>query len=332
MFDTYRAFGLALIISNEDEDNEVRIQDTGYAYLVEAKGKVSEKPDSVLFEDTNGWRRIFGTYRERKDSRKKHPKNEVEELVTQDYGKILETYRKLDFTPTIGHRVEDGRTLYQSLDVSAAKGYREEKRDVYHEGTQLEVDKYSWALACIGAAQSSVWRYGESFILSLVPNPSDVLLISHRTLQKDLDEKVCAISANTALIHYSVRLAILVAERQQSHRVKYDSVIFNVMQKTGQQPKPGGGGKYSLSFLENLAKTSAGVLALKEVDRKFPSSPHVKGIKQNLALALTDFLLRPTLENFRDLESLYIRGQINRKFYPWKKDQLEEILNYVEIV
>jgi len=329
MFDAFRAFGLASIVSGED--TTARIRDLGYAYRIDTTGDILENPDPILFEDTEGWKRIFGTYRERKDSKKQHPRNDVQELVTQDYSRILEAHRKPDFTPTIGRRVEDGRTLYQSLDVSAAKGYREEKKDVYHEGTQLEVDKYSWAIACVGAAWSGVWRWGESFILSLVPNPFDVLLISHRTTQNDLDTKVCAVSANTALIHYSVRLAVLVSERQLSHRVKYDSVIFNTMQKTGQQPKPGGGGKYSLSFLENLAKTSAGILALKEIERKFPLSPRVKGIKQNLALTLTDFLLRPTLENFRTFESLYIRGEIDKKFYPWEKEQLEGILNHVEV-
>ena len=329
MFDVFRAYGLASIIS--DEDTTARIRDSGYAYWVDVTGDMPENPDPMLFEDAEGWKRIFGTYRKRKDSQKQHPRDEVKELVTQNYSRILEVHRKPEFTPTIGRRVEDGRTLYQSLDVSAAKGYREEKKDVYHEGTQLEVDKYSWAIACIGAAWSGVWRWGESFILSLVPNPFDVLLISHRTIQNDLDTKVYTISANTALIHYSVRLAILVSERRLSHRVKYDSVIFNAMQKTGQQPKPGGGGKYSLNFLENLAKTSAGVFALKEIERKFPLSSRVRGIKQNLALTLTDFLLHPTLENFRAFESLYIRGQIDKKFYPWEKEQLEEILNYVEV-
>jgi hypothetical protein len=103
------------------------------------------------------------------------------------------------------------------------------------------------------------------------------------------------------------------------------------MRKTGQQPKPGGGGKYSLIFLEKIAKTPAGVLALHEISKKFPLSSRVKGIQQDLALALTDFLLRPTLENYKTFESLYVRSQINRKSHPWEKQQLKEILKYVEV-
>lgn len=332
MFDAFRAYGLASILTCEDSASTAHIHDWGPAYSIDIEGEMPKGPDAMLFDDTEGWARIFGTFRERKDSRKQSPRNDVKELVTKDYGKIIKLHLEPDFMPGIGRQVGDGRTLYQSLDVSASKGYREGKRDVYHEGTQLEVDKYSWAIACIGAAWSGVWRYGESFILSLVPNPADVSLFSHRTIHKDLDTRVCTISTNTALTHYSVRLAILISERQLSHGVKYDSVIFNAMKKTGQQPKPGGGGQYKLAFLEELTKTASGVFALREIESKFPTSQFVKGIKQNLALVLADFLLSPDLENFRTFESLYIRGQVDKKFYPWEKEQLGEILKHVEIV
>lgn len=331
MFDVFRAYGLAFLIS-DTEDTDIIIRDIGYCYQIDVRGELPKKPNPLLLEERDEWRRIFRTFRERKDSKKKHPRKEVEKLIMEEYEEIKEIHRKIDFLPKIGKSVEEGKTLYQTLDVSAAKGYREEKRSSYHEGTQLEVDKYSWAVSCIGAAWTIVWRESKSFILCMVPNPYDVLLISHRAIQNDLDKRVCAISANTALVHYSVRLTTLVAERQLSPNVKYDSVVFNTMRKTGQQPKPGGGGKYSLIFLESLAETSQGVLALKEIDRKFPLSSRVKGIQQDLALALTDFLLRPTLENFKTFESLYIRGQIDKKFFPWDKQQLEEIVKHVEAV
>ncbi len=329
MFDAFRAYGLASILTCEE--SIAHIHDAGHAYIVDLQGELPEDPDPLLFEDAEGWARIFGTFRERKDTKKPHPKNDVKELLTKDYDKILKMHQKAEFMPNIGRQVEDGRTLYQSLDVSASKGYREGKRDVYHEGTQLEVDKHSWAIACIGAARSGVWRYDESFIISLVPNPSEVSLISHRTIQKDLDPKVCTISTNTALIHYAARLALLISKRR-SDRLRYDSIIFNVMKKTGQQPKPGGGGRYRLTFLEELAKTPAGVSVIEEIEKKFPTSKHVRGFRQNLALVLADFLLSPSLETLRTLESVYIRGQINGELYPWEKDQLGEVLKHVEII
>jgi hypothetical protein len=330
MFDAFRAYGLASILSSQDY--LIHIHDWGYAYELKVPGEIPKTPDTLWFGDTEGWNRLFGTYRERKDSKKPHPKKDVEDIMTRDYDDIVNKHLRADFFPTIGRQVTDGRTLYQSLDVSASKGYREGKRDVYHEGTQLEVDKYSWAIACVGAAWYGVWRYSDSFILSLIPNPADVTLISHRTIQKDLDTRVCALSAATTLTHYAVRLALLIAERHLSTRLRYDNVIFNTMKKTGQQPKPGGGGHYEMTFLEELTKSDSGFLALKEIDRKFPTSQHIKGIKQRLAMVLADFLMNPDLESYRAFASLYIRGQIKQELYPWEKEQMEAILRHVKPV
>jgi len=336
MFDVFRAYGLAYLISGFEKNVETNIYDNGYAFTVEAHGDLPTKPDPKLFEEIgSAWSIIFRTFKERKDLKMPHPRRDAEEIVTQNYNHLLDLHKNHDFIPQIGKKVKDGRTLYQTLDVSAAKGYREEKRDVYHEGSQIEVDKYSWATAVIGAAWSSVWpqnlmRRDATFLMCMVPNPKRVLLISHRDVQNRLNKQLCVISANTALMHYSVKLVQLI--REKSDEIEYDDIIFNVMQKTGQQPKPGGGGKYSLSFLEKLVESSAGFYVLERIDKYFlPTSPRVKGIRQNVALALTDFLLHPTLENFRTFESLYIRGQIDKKFYPWEKEQLEEILHHVEV-
>jgi len=336
MFDVFRAYGLAYLISGFEKNVVTNIFDNDYAFIIESHGKLPTKLDPKLFEETgSSWSVIFRTFKARKDLKAPHPRKDAENVVTQEYNHLLDLHKKSDFIPQIGKKVKDGRTLYQTMDVSAAKGYREEKRDVYHEGSQIEVDKYSWATAVIGAAWSSVWpqnlmRKDVAFLICLVPNPKRALLISHRDVQNRLDKRLCGISANTALIHYALKLVQLV--REKSDEVEYDSIIFNVMQKTGQQPKPGGGGKYGLDFLEKLARTNAGLYALENIDRHLlPTNPRVKGIQQDVALALTDFLLRPNLENLRTFESFYIRGQITKKLYPWEKGQLEEILNHVEI-
>jgi len=165
----------------------------------------------------------------------------------------------------------------------------------------------------------------------LVPNPLEVFLLEHREIHSELDkEGICRISAATALTHYSIKLAIQVAKRKRAQMIKYDSVIFNVMQKTGQQPKPGGGGKYSLDFLEKLAESSQGLEVLEKLSRLFTVSRQVKGIRQDIALATAEFLVRPSFENFKKWESLYIRGYINEKLPLWDKSLLEEIVKNVE--
>jgi len=334
LFDVIRAYGLGIMINGiRYEEPEVTIKDAGYAYVLEVEGKLPKEPDEELFTgDENKWRQIFRTFKVRKDAKKKHPREDLEEIVFQNFEKILEIHKGADFIPEIGKRVKEGRTLYQTLDVSAAKGFREEKRGTtYHEGSQLQVDKYSWAIAVLGAIHFVSWRESADFMTILIPSPLDIYLLEHREVYDELEkEGVCRISATTTLAHYSIKLAIQVAKRGRAPLVKYDSVIFNVMQKTGQQPKPGGGGKYSLDFLEKLAKSSQGLEALEKLNHLFPISRQVKGIRQDVALATAEFLIRPSFENFRRWESLYIRGYINEKLPLWDKSLLEEIIKNVE--
>ena len=336
LFDAIRAYGLGIMISGiRYEETDVTIKDVGYAYVLEVKGELPEEPDEELFAgDEIKWRQIFRTFKVRKDAKKKNPRDDLEEIISQNFEKILEVHKQADFIPEIGKRVKEGRTLYQTLDVSAAKGFREEKRGTtYHEGSQLQVDKYSWAIAVLGAIHFVSWRESADFMTILIPNPLDIYLLEHREIYDELEkEGVCRISATTTLAHYSIKLAIQVAKRRRAPLVKYDSVIFNVMQKTGQQPKPSGGGKYSLNFLEKLAKSSQGLEALEKLNRLFPLSRQVKGIMQDIALATAEFLIRPSFENFRRWESLYIRGYINEKLPLWDKSLLEEIIKNVEAI
>ncbi|MCS7095980.1 MAG: hypothetical protein N3F10_02175 [Candidatus Bathyarchaeota archaeon] len=336
MFDCFRAYGLALLINGLGSDVETRIHDFGPTYVIDVKGDLPRNTDPKIFEKTesNSWLLVFRTFKERKDLKRKLPLEDVRDIAIQNYSKILDLYKRRDFVPEISTKVKDGKTLYQTIDVSAAKGYREEKRLTYHEGSQLQVDKFSWCIAAIGAAWFGVWprnlmRRDVGFSVCIVPNPERVLLITHREVHENVEKQLCPISANTAIVHYSIKLVNKALRK--SDEVNYDEVIFNVMQKTGQQPKPGGGGKYSLTFLNELVQTNMGPQVLDYIDKYLlPINPNVKGIRQDIALALSDFLLRPTLDNFRRFESLYIRGEINRELFPWEKSQLEELLKYVE--
>jgi len=335
MFDCFRAYGLAFLINGLGNDVETYIRDGGSAYIVNVEGNIPRNPDPKIFEkmESNSWALVFQTFKERRDLKGKPPLEDVRDIATQNYGKILNLHSRRDFVPEIGIRVKDGRTLYQSIDVAAAKGFREEKRLAYHEGSQLQVDKFSWCIAAIGAAWFGIWprnlmRRDVGFSVCMVPNPEKVLLITHREVHENVEKQLCPISANTAIVHYSIKLVKTAFGK--SDEVNYDEVIFNIMQKTGQQPKPGGGGRYNLAFLKDLIKTSAGYETLNQIEHLLPTNPNAKGIIQDIALALSDFLLRPTLDNFRKLESLYIRGEIKRELSPWEKSQLEELLKYVE--
>lgn len=336
MFDCFRAYGLSLLIGGLENEVPIRIYDYGYAYQVKVEGDIPRSPDAKIFVKTesNSWSFVFQTFKERTDLKGKPPLEDAKDIATQYYDKILELHSRREFMPEIGTKVKDGRTLYQSIDVSAAKGYREEKRLTYHEGSQLQVDKFSWCIACVGAAWFGVWPRNLmgrdiNFSVCMTPNPADTLLLTHRGIHGTVEKIFCPISANTAIIHYAIKLVKAVLGK--SDEVNYNEVLFNVMQKTGQQPKPSGGGRYALTLLTNLTKNNAGLEALNYIDKHLlPTNPNVKGIMQDVALAVADFLVHPTLDNFRRFESLYIRGEINGKLYPWDKMQLGELLKYVE--
>jgi hypothetical protein len=335
MFDVFRAYGLAFSITGFQAEAEVKIVDKDYAYYIDiVNGSISDRPDAELFADINMWEGVFGKGKLRKDAKKKPTKIACEEILNREYKKILDLHSYTDYVPEIGNDPKDCETLYQTIDVSASKGFREEKMgSTYHEGSQLYVDRYSWVIACIGRVffGARIVRGGrkKGYILTVIPNPEKVLLHEQRQFQKDLELKyLCGLSPNATLVHYAVKLFLLLTKKRPN--IEYSSIVFNVLQKTGQKPKPSGGGKYSLDLLEKLSMSRSGIKVLEEFDKEFASS-YAKGIRQDVALALTDFLLHPTLENFRTFESLYIRGQIDKKFYPWEKEQLEEILNHVEV-
>ncbi len=153
MFDVFRAYGLALAISGRYGKYRTSIQDVGYAFKINVptRSLPTEIDQGLLEEKMEKWEDVFGTFRKREKT--KHPKERLKEILEEDYEKILEIHQKPDFMPKFGNRLKDGMTLYQSIDNSASKGFREEKRGyTYSEGTQLKVDKYSWAIACLGAA------------------------------------------------------------------------------------------------------------------------------------------------------------------------------------
>lgn len=330
MFDTLRAYGLAFVLWKSGEDLDVEIQDLNSHYFIAASGETPTKVNREVFVDNEGWRRVFLTARERKDAKKLHPKAIAEKVLSSEFGKFLNLHADSSFSPTIGCDPDGGMPLYQTMDVSGAKGFREEKRGVtYHEGTQLYVDKYSWVASCIGGAFFLTPLAGRDFLLSLVPDPTSVLLIQHRDLQEELrKEQVCKASRNVALVHYSVKLAKTLSRRKIAPKVRYESIVFNAMQKTGQQPKPGGGGKYGMAFLESIWKSPNGMEALEMFDQTLRGGS-LKGVRQELAFAVAEFLLHPTLRNFVRYEDLHVRARVNENIAGWSRGAMEVVLKNV---
>jgi len=339
MFDVSRAYGLAFALQGiaTERDLEVKIEDKNYTYIITADGELQDFLDPQVLEVAeDGLSQIF------RNPKIKSSKGEVKEILTEEYGKILDLHRNPGYHPEIGKKVKDGRTIYQSLDVSASKGFREPKLGSrYIEGDQITVDKYSWAIGCLGAAivakRRSVGTEMRSHDwITLIPNPLKVFVDNHRQIQEDLkaEKGICTISSTTAIVHYAIKIAKKVLESKESFDIKYDSIVFNLVKSTGHQTKPGGGGKYSLSFIDKVANEKYGYKALERLDEilRLGRLGFKKGLNQSLALALADFLIHPTLDNFRRCEDLNIRGYINENVPLWKEGELEAILRHVEVV
>jgi hypothetical protein len=331
LFDAFRAYGLALAIKGF-KSGDIKIEDFGPAYIVQFEGNLPSEPDSQIFGG-DAWQKVFQTFRERKDAKgKHHPKDIIRGVLVSDFVNILQVHQNPYFAPQIGHRMRGGIPLYQTIDVAAAKGFRETKLcKTYHEGTQIQADKYSGAIAYLGAAHFGYWQKSADFIMSLVPNPSKVSVLSARQVQKDLaNEKICNISSSVALAHYSVRLMILLQKRQVTgSEVVYDSVLFNVMRQTRQQPKPAGGGRYELDFLRKVAQERE---ALTTMDKIF-NMGFIGGIKQDMAMALADFVLDSSLENLQKYQNLHLRAYLNKEKIPYWNDRTwGEVMKHVQSV
>lgn len=333
MFDVTRAFGLALSIEGLTyEGVRTRITDWGRAFAITVTGTKKDVPDPQLFADDSVWQRVFATHRERKDSKKSHPKEDIKRILTDRYEETLSEHSNPLFNPKIGRSIADGRTFYQSMDISAAKGLREEKKSAtYSEGTQLLVDPLSWAVSCLGHAFFVSTYRPSDFILTLVPNPSDIQFLHHRQIKKDLDsETVCRASAGVALAHYATKLVRTIALRKDT-KAEYESVVYNLQRRTGQQPKPSGGGRYGLDFLVRLACQPRGVDALAWIDRTI-SLGWRKGIRQDMASSLSDLIGHPDATSLKRFASLSARAQAKGEASPWEREVFEEVIRNVKHV
>jgi hypothetical protein len=128
-----------------------------------------------------------------------------------------------------------------------------------------------------------------------------------------------------------VRQQRIAFEKEVGSSCVYGYVIFNVMLRTGQQPKPGGGGKFTLAPLERLREAEEGGRALEFLDNVFQMR------NPSLSIALAEFLMDPTLGNYRRYCFIHLRTQANgtpreqRILGRLPPNPLREVLRLVEV-
>jgi hypothetical protein len=341
MFDMERAYGLSLLISKVTGSSSVAIKDVGSAYTIECDVPISDIEENqkrdleTLFADPNKFNYSLATQLSGREA----VVNDAKEVATEEAAEIL----KLHATPSFSVRLstkktKDNMTLYQSLDVTASKSFRELKMGLsYGEGGQLYVDKFSFSIALIGSAFFCHPKPTRDFLISIGPNPAQVNVPNHMAIQNDMKiEHLCAVSDLTVLSHYAVSLSLVLGERQEKGELlnSYECLVFNEMRRTGKQFKPSGGGRFPLEYCLNLSKSKWGMEMLRIMEGMFRRG-FVKGNPQRLAFALAQFLSEPSLDNYSRYIDVHLRGYIEKDKSKrisnlYGKASLQEGMKFVE--
>ena len=347
MFDACRAYGLALVLDTisevQDLEENETIQDLGMYYSIEGPS-IEEIPDLSndrtwlgLFDfSQEGWSKPFLTVLQPKEREKK--KQKIKELLSENISEILEKYKSIhpvEIRSSLSQKEKlKFETLPQSLDTSATKGIKKRVRNSYDEGQQTFVPIEDFALSVLGNVHfiyHKMWKEGANWgSIGILPNPQKIVLRNHLEIQEMLGEKYInnTISTGVTLSHYAVHLAEELRKKRTDQRAyadKYSSLIYNAMMKTGNQWKPISGGLFPLEFLltlvENNYEISESIFGV--WDNLFRNS--VKG-REDLALSLSDFIIRPSIDTFEEHIKVHLRYLVDEKvkvrIYP-KKGVLE---------
>jgi hypothetical protein len=341
MFDVERAYGLAEVLSRI-VSRMISIKDLGNTYVIGYDGpppKANENKknlESLFVESTKFDDSLATQWRDRQgiiDATRNLVVNRIEDILNF-YSNSASQAR---FSTKKG---PDRMTLYQSLDVTASKSIRELKIGLtYSEGGQLYVDQLNFAVALVGSAYFRYFRrtLDRDFMLSIIPNPAEVNLLSHMDIQRDIgEERLCRLSGRTILSHYAVSLSFLLGKTRErgGYLNAYDYLIFNEMRQTGKQFKPSASGKFPLEYCLRLSQSDEGMEALNLMGGIFRRG-FVRGHPQRVAFALAHFISEPTLDNYLRYIDLHVRGYIekdkNKRISSlYNESALKECVKYVK--
>lgn len=319
MFDVCRAYGFGLILDTLKEEGEeaIIISDLGIYYLI--KGPTINKPDVnrlySLFDFDLLWKETYLTLqRSRRSELKLTTKSkieEVKEVVFSRIKQILKIYSKP--TPI---KIPDlkGETLYQSMDLAATKGYRVPVRNKvsYTEGSSLKVPLEHWALASLGEAHFSVWKFSEALI-PIVPQPQNVKVMNWRNIRNRIAENgknLSRVSISATLAH----IATLLAKELRQGKIngdpfidRFSSLIYGAMKGTAGQWKPASGGLFPLEFLYSLIDSNLEVSGdIFEIWDNVFQIGNRKGC-EDIALSLCEFITHPNLDNWEKYQRVHLR-------------------------
>jgi len=340
MYDLSKAYGLGSILQTLS-GSIVTIKDFGHYYLVNTQTKCDlkkiENLSMLLPDETDKkWSYLFLTLnkKERTDKIKNCQMIKNKKIVSL----ILNKFKDIK-QPEFGSEKKGRETLYQSMDLSATKGFREKIRGiVYREGTQLYVPTEDFLLSVIGHLNFTIWKKGQEQLISILFNPStEGIWISGepdaRRIVKNIDESIKTHRAGilATLSYAATSLAKEISlQKERRFSPKFSNLIFGVMVASGQRTKPYSGGIYPLDFLYKIINSTEKAIEIFDQWIEIFRLTNQPGY-EDLAISLSEFITFPSQSTLEKYLKTHLGIFLNKKIKPklYEEDIIKEIIKNV---
>ncbi len=343
-FDVSKAYGLGIIIHTLS--GNASVTDAGGFYLIESKKELDFRKIeeiSKYFDDTEIKTALItiqrSTKSEMKPSVKKVKENVVNILTNEEnLFELIKSHEKLSSPTTIG---TDKQTLYQTMDLAATKGIRNEilLKKNYSEGSNINISMEDFSFSLLGHLNFTIKRFSDFGMIFVAPTPLKTEIGNVRQIYMNLKDAIKGAHRagwfpSVTQIAINLVLEELTVEKSGKFAPKFGSLIYSVMMKTGNQWKPSTGGISSLDFLYHIANSENGINILNKWKNIFRFTAFKKGY-EDLPTSLAEFIANPDLSNYERYLNLHLRNEIDKnrtnKFGNYERENLQEVMKNVRI-
>ncbi|RLF79887.1 hypothetical protein DRN38_04950 [Thermococci archaeon] len=335
--DLAKAYGVGIVVHILSK--EAIIFDSGSYYEIRSKNEMdfSELPKirGYLGVDIDEWGTVLATLGSK--TREAIRENMNEFFTNEDNMKRIFRHKLDEKTVLINNFQGKSVTLPQSLELGASKGIRKAVLSSYSE-TQVKIPAEEFYLAVLGAINISVWNSSKDYLVAVYPLPLDTRVEDVYDIKYKLKKSVKGFH-RAGYFSTVARIAVrLVKEEKELIRggpflPKIGGILYGVMVRTGNQPKPFTSGLFPLDFLHFLVETPEGEEAIDKWIEILDRTSYIKGY-EDIAMALSKFIAEPTLENYYSYLQLHLRNELRSnsiKFGSYDADSLLEVLKNVEV-
>jgi hypothetical protein len=250
---------------------------------------------------------------------------------------VIKNYENLNSPSIIG---TDKQTLYQTMDLAATKGIRNEilLKKNYSDGTNIKISDKDFALSLLGHINFTIKKFSDFGLILVAPTPLKTELKNVRQIYANLKGNV-KVAHKAGWFPTITQIAInLVSEEIMvkdggKFAPKFGSLIYSIMRKTGNQWKPSTGGIFPLDFLHQIADSDNAINILNKWKKIFGWTSRKNG-HEDLPTSLAEFIANPNLFNYQRYVNFHLRNEIDKdniKFGDYKKEDFLEVMKNVGI-